>query len=1185
MSGSAQKFVSRNRAPRVQIEYDIELYGSEKKVQLPFVMGVMSDLSGKSISPQPSIDDRRFLEIDADNFDERMRGMQPRAAFSVPNTLTGEGNLDVDLTFERMEDFAPEAIAAKVAPLRELLEARTQLSNLLAYMDGKVGAAALIEEILANPALLSALAGAQQDGADRTAVLDSLRALARDERAAPDPADGVLDRLKSGAPGQEAQPDTASDVLAALAQSAPKPAEQDSAGEDVLAELRKRAPAETTGGDATQAALDALRRDASPDAAPDPSVDDTLASLANPAPQKVCEPDTASGVLDSLVQAGIPEDTAGDDHADTLAGLAAASPDEASEPDDLESALDSLANAPVEQQRDDDTASDTLTGLAEQRLPDPTPTDDLALALDSLAGFEEPPDENETADTLAALSPHDAGHEDRPDALASGDCDAVPGDDLTDVMAGLAVEDHEATEIADPRHDEAGTDPSDDIPGMGDADGEPADGVRPEANDLDDLLGDLGVADPDEPEGSVQSPTPFDSASEAGGLEDLLGDLGFAEPDEPDAGGADLLDDLPVDLDSAAKPGDAAIATPDRPQNHLDDLDDLLGDPGDPSPTDETEDTLDDLLGVDVAPDVEVDDLLNEAPAPDAGGEATLAGGVGFAFGFLTGDRPEPERLNRTRFRIALMGDFSGRAARGLVETGDALAARAPVLLDTDTVEDVIRSFATTLVLPIGKEGAGVAVKLNELDDLHPDELYENVPILSELRALRAQLATGTTSANAAARLREWGEAHATPVAPPRSRSAGNAMPANLKLSEFQRLIGDNGASLATASPVEDLIAQIVGPHVRTVADADTVAMQQAVDAALTSAMRLILHHPEFQAVESQWRSLDLIARSIETDDTLDVTLYDISAEEIGADLAATDDLARSGLVRLLTELPLDPENGRGGYSAIVGLYSFEETPPHAELLGRIARVAAHVDAPFLAALSSGIFETEKADRHPLVATAWDGLRAMPEAHHLGLAAPRFLLRRPYGAKSEPIHAFDFEEFTMAEGLRGMLWANPVVLVAILLARSYRKNGAHMGLGSIMSLGEMPYHLVTDQYGDQVALPCTERNLTLDKVEKVMARGLMPVVSIKGRDEIRLASFQSMAGGDILGPWSDAPPPPPSPPRPAPISESGPQSVTAQDTGEDLGLDDLLAGFDDTAPPDGDLADVDADLAALLEDL
>ncbi|QDY70933.1 type VI secretion system contractile sheath small subunit [Qingshengfaniella alkalisoli] len=158
MADSSQKFIARNRAPRVQIEYDVELYGAEKKVQLPFVMGVMSDLAGKSEVAQPSVADRKFLEIDVDNFDSRMKAMKPRAAFSVPNTLTGEGNLAVDITFESMDDFSPAAIARKVEPLRELLDARTQLSNLMTYMDGKTGAENLIEKILNDPALLKTLA-------------------------------------------------------------------------------------------------------------------------------------------------------------------------------------------------------------------------------------------------------------------------------------------------------------------------------------------------------------------------------------------------------------------------------------------------------------------------------------------------------------------------------------------------------------------------------------------------------------------------------------------------------------------------------------------------------------------------------------------------------------------------------------------------------------------------------------------------------------------------------------------------------------------------------------------------------------------------------------------------------------------------------------------------------------------
>ena len=155
---SSQKFVARNRAPRVQIEYDVELYGSKKKVQVPFVMGVMADLSGDVAEPLPGVDERKFMAIDIDNFDERMKSMKPRVAISVPNTLTGQGNLQVDLTFESMDDFSPAAVARKVDALSKLLEARTQLSNLVTYMDGKSGAEELISKVLNDPALLKSLA-------------------------------------------------------------------------------------------------------------------------------------------------------------------------------------------------------------------------------------------------------------------------------------------------------------------------------------------------------------------------------------------------------------------------------------------------------------------------------------------------------------------------------------------------------------------------------------------------------------------------------------------------------------------------------------------------------------------------------------------------------------------------------------------------------------------------------------------------------------------------------------------------------------------------------------------------------------------------------------------------------------------------------------------------------------------
>jgi type VI secretion system protein ImpB len=164
----SQKFIARNRAPRVQIEYDVELYGAEKKVQLPFVMGVMSDLSGNPAKPLPAVPDRKFVEISVDNFDDRLKAMEPRVAIDIPNKLTGEGNLKIDMTFESLADFGPGAVANKVPALQKLLEARTQLANLITYMDGKTGAEELIAKVLADKGLMSSLASAPKPDVEKS---------------------------------------------------------------------------------------------------------------------------------------------------------------------------------------------------------------------------------------------------------------------------------------------------------------------------------------------------------------------------------------------------------------------------------------------------------------------------------------------------------------------------------------------------------------------------------------------------------------------------------------------------------------------------------------------------------------------------------------------------------------------------------------------------------------------------------------------------------------------------------------------------------------------------------------------------------------------------------------------------------------------------------------------------------
>ena len=158
-SDSGQRFIRRNRPPRVHITYE-DPYNAERRIELPFVMGVMSDLSGNNSSVEkPDVAERKFLEFDMDNFENRMAAIEPGAAFTVANQLgDGQGEkLSVDMHFRKMDDFSPAAVARQVPALANLLQARDQLANLLRYMDGKVAAEDQIKLLLKDPQLMAAL--------------------------------------------------------------------------------------------------------------------------------------------------------------------------------------------------------------------------------------------------------------------------------------------------------------------------------------------------------------------------------------------------------------------------------------------------------------------------------------------------------------------------------------------------------------------------------------------------------------------------------------------------------------------------------------------------------------------------------------------------------------------------------------------------------------------------------------------------------------------------------------------------------------------------------------------------------------------------------------------------------------------------------------------------------------------
>lgn len=482
---------------------------------------------------------------------------------------------------------------------------------------------------------------------------------------------------------------------------------------------------------------------------------------------------------------------------------------------------------------------------------------------------------------------------------------------------------------------------------------------------------------------------------------------------------------------------------------------------------------------------------------------------------------PQASRSDRQqRFRIALLGDFSGRALAGKLDTGAALASRKPLRVDVDNLDDVIQRLGISIELP-WEDDQAVELEIESIDDFHPDELYDKLELFEELASLRRRLGNQRSFAVAAEEVRSWSAELAVPRRRRRQpRSRATTVPVSGRLSDFARLSGRSVDRAAATADVEELVKQLVAPYVMAEADPQQEQLIGAVDESLSAAMRRVLQQSEFQSLESIWRGVDLLVRNLETSTSLQIVLYDISAEEVAADLSGSDSLEETGLYKLLVEQPL-MDAAQGPLAALLGYYQFEQTPPHAELLGRMAKIAAAAEAPFIASISKACLDRQKNHQpHPLVVEAWTTLRQMPEAKYLGLTVPQFLLRLPYGKKSDPISSFRFEEFTPQTGVSGMLWGNGVLLVGLMLGQTYARQGLkQMQIGSIMSFDEMPFYYVTDAAGDQVALPCTDRLLSQRMAEAVIASGYIPVLSIQGQPVVRLGSTASVSGEELAGIW------------------------------------------------------------------
>ena len=546
---------------------------------------------------------------------------------------------------------------------------------------------------------------------------------------------------------------------------------------------------------------------------------------------------------------------------------------------------------------------------------------------------------------------------------------------------------------------------------------------------------------------------------------------------------------------------------------------------------------------------------------------------------------------NSKVFRIAVLGDFSGKGNSGRVEIGDALLARKPLRVTHENLDSILARLDVHLKLPAGASGAMIDVPIKQLDDFHPDQLFANVPLFEKLVSLRKKLQDSATFDKAAAAVRSLAGSGAVSTIPAaRAKSQSNSVPRG-RIESFADLIQSDtreNVEPELKTLMRDVVSQHVVPEMH--GQAELIA---AVDESLSDLMRKLLHHPDFQALESLWRSLDMLIHRLELDHELEVVLYDINASEFAADLAAVDALENSGIYKWLIDAP-SMDAAQGALSMLVCNFVFEQIPPHAELLARAAKIGAAANAPIIAAVDcSFLKKTAPEDLHPLIVESWNSLRQLPESAYLALTTPRFMLRWPFGKKTEPINSFKFEEFTPRSGLSGMLWGNAAFIAGLVIAQTFRDQGlASMNLGSILTVGDIPFYFYTDADGDQVALPCTERLVNVRTAQHVTSQGLIPTISMQGSPDVRLGGLHSIAGVPLAGAWapvsinsqSDLKPISEQPSFATPANQPEMTETPSSSPSADDDLDNLLASLDAPNEPSTD-SGLDADLEALLADL
>jgi type VI secretion system protein ImpC len=408
--------------------------------------------------------------------------------------------------------------------------------------------------------------------------------------------------------------------------------------------------------------------------------------------------------------------------------------------------------------------------------------------------------------------------------------------------------------------------------------------------------------------------------------------------------------------------------------------------------------------------------------------------------------------------RLVVLGDFSGKTAADR----QPLASRPTHQVDIDTLDDVIKRLGPRLSV------AAAEIRMTQIDDFHPDQLYARLDLFQHLRQARADPRAGT------------GDMLERLLGTPARPSAAPVTPAS--------------------SGLDALIRDIVAPHIIKDTSAHTRPHLTAVDAAIEEQMRALLHDPSFQSLEAAWRGVHWLMSSLELDEHLQLHLFDVTREELLADVAGVQgQLAHTGLYRALVDRWRNVPGGQG-WSVLVGLIHFGPSDADLGLL-----IASQAGGPLLAGADPALSGDDAG-----ALAGWRALRRSEAAPWVGLAAPRVLLRLPYGKSSDPIEAFAFEEFAGPPPHDAFLWGNASLAAALLIGRAFTARGWEMELGDEREIGDLPaYTCVRDDEREMQA--CGERYLTESQIQTMLTAGLMPIASRRDRNAVVLIRFQSVS--------------------------------------------------------------------------